>query len=108
MKGAKLHAITSVPCFEVWILLHFTYTTHAFSAAGDDSNCALVIDALDRKGRIPGYEKGSEGIFEAISHKLEKAIRNAEKLEDFHKTSQTDNPSTKVHHLVQYLKSLKR
>ena len=106
--GATLHPITSVPCFEIWLLLHFTYTTRPFSTAGSDSNCALVIDVLDRKGHIRGYEKGSEGIFEAISDKLEKAIRNTKKLEEFHKTSQTDNPSTKVHHLVQYLKSLKR
>ncbi|MCG2738688.1 MAG: RloB family protein [Syntrophaceae bacterium] len=106
--GGTLHAITSVPCFEIWLLLHFTYTTGPFSTAGSDSNCALVMDALDRKGRIPGYEKGARDIFQAISDKLEKAIRNAEKLEDFHKTSRTDNPSTKVHHLVQYLKSLKR
>jgi hypothetical protein len=68
----------------------------------------LVIKALDRKGRIPGYEKGSRYIFQAISDKLEKAILNAEKLENFHKTSQTDNPSTKVYKLVQHLKSLKR
>jgi len=106
--GATLHAITSVPCFEIWLLLHFTYTTRPFSTAGDDSDCALVIEELDRKGRIRGYEKGSTGIFQAISYKLEKAIRNAEKLEDFHKTSQTDNPSTKVHKLVKYLKSMER
>jgi hypothetical protein len=106
--GATLHAITSVPCFEIWLLLHFTYTTHPFSAAGSDSNCALVIDALDGKGRILGYEKGSKDIFNVLSDKLETAIRNAEKLENFHKTSQTDNPSTKVHELVQYLKGLKR
>jgi hypothetical protein len=106
--GAALHPITSVPCFEIWLLLHFTYTTRPFSVAGNDSNCALVIDALDRKGRILGYEKGSEDIFQTISDKLETAVRNAEMLEEFHKTSQTDNPSTKVHELVQYLKSLKR
>lgn len=106
--GATLHAITSVPCFEIWLLLHFTYTTRPFSTAGSDSNCALVIDALDRKGRIRGYEKGSRDIFNVLSDKLETAIRNAEKLENFHKTSRTDNPSTKVHELVQYLKSLER
>jgi hypothetical protein len=106
--GATLHPITSIPCFEIWLLLHFTYTTRSFSAAGDDSNCELVIKELDRKGRIPEYEKGAQDVFQAISDKLETAICNAEKLEDFHKTSQTDNPSTKVHHLVKYLKSLKR
>ena len=106
--GATFHAITSVPCFEIWLLLHFIYTTRPFSTAGSHSNCALVIDVLDRKGRIRGYEKGSRDIFNVLSDKLETAIRNAEKLENFHKTSQTDNPSTKVHELVQYLKSLKR
>jgi hypothetical protein len=106
--GATLHAITSVPCFEIWFLLHFTYTARPFSAAGDDSNCTLVIKGLDRKGRIRGYEKGSKDIFNVLSDKTETAIRNAEKLENFHKTSQTDNPSTKVHELVQYLKGLKR
>jgi hypothetical protein len=106
--GATLHPITSVPCFEIWLLLHFTYTTRPFSAAGDDSNCELVIDGLGRRGRIQGYEKGSKDIFMVLRDKLETAIRNAEKLEEFHKTSRTDNPSTKVHHLVQYLKSLKR
>jgi hypothetical protein len=105
---ATLHPITSVPCFEIWLLLHFTYTTRPFSAAGDDSNCALVIEALDRKDRIPGYDKGSRDIFQALSVRLETAICNAGKLENFHKTSQTDNPSTKVHELVQYLKGLKR
>jgi hypothetical protein len=108
LKGAKLHAITSVPCFEVWILLHFTYTTHAFIAAGGDSNCALVIEKLDKKGRIPGYEKGSKDIFNVLRDKLETAIKNAGLLEDFHKTSGTDNPSTKVHKLILHLKSLKR
>jgi len=106
--GASIHAITSVPCFEIWILLHFTYTTRPFSTAGGDSNCALVIDELDRKGRIRGYEKGSRDIFNVLRDKLETAIRNAEKLEDFHKTSRTDNPSTRVHELVLHLKSLKR
>jgi len=108
MGGVTLHAITSVPCFEIWLLLHYTYTTRPFSTAGDDSNCELVIDELDRRGRIRGYEKGSKDIFKVLHDKLKTAIHNAEKLEDFHKTSQTDNPSTKVHHLVQYLKSLKR
>jgi len=106
--GATLRAITSVPCFEIWLLLHFTYTTKPFSAAGSDSNCALVIKALDVKDRIPGYDKGARDIFQAISDKMETAIRNAGKLEIFHKTSQTDHPSTKVHELVQHLQSLKR
>lgn len=108
LKGAKFYAITSVPCFEVWILLHFTYTTRAFHAAGRDSDCERVIDELDKKGRLPGYEKGSKDIFNVLRDKIETAIKNASQLEEFHKTSGTDNPSTKVHQLVHHLKSLQR
>lgn len=108
LKGTKFHAITSVPCFEVWILLHFTYTTHASRAAGQDPDCERVIDALDQKGCFPGYEKGSKEIFDVLRDKIDTAIKNAGLLEEFHKTSGTDNPSTKVHQLVLYLKSLRR
>lgn len=108
LKDATLHAITSIPCFEVWILLHFIYTTHVFRAAGQDSDCALVIDELDKEGRIPGYEKGSNDIFDALLDKLETAVKNAERLEKYHLSSGTDNPSTIVHKLVHHLKGLKR
>lgn len=30
--GAEIHAITSVPCFEYWLLLHFDYTTRPYEA----------------------------------------------------------------------------
>lgn len=102
---ATIHAITSIPCFEFWILLHFTYTTRSFCAAGRDSNCALVITQLKR--HIPDYEKGNQNIVELVSDKTEDAIRNAKQLDTFHKTSGTDNPSTKVHELVEYLCKLK-
>ena len=106
--GSTLHTINSVPCFEIWLLLHFTFTTRPFSAAGDDSDCALVIGELDKMGRIPGYDKGSRYIFQTIIDKTETAIDNAERLEKFHKTSRTDNPSTNVHKLIQHLKTLRR
>lgn len=57
-NGATLHAVISIPCFEVWILLHFIYTTRSFTAAGHDSNCALVLREL--KKHIIDYEKGNQ------------------------------------------------
>ncbi|MDD5009466.1 MAG: RloB family protein [Syntrophorhabdaceae bacterium] len=104
---AKIHAITSVPCFEFWLLLHFIYTTHPYSAPLDDSNCALVVSDLNQY--IPGYEKGSEHFLSYIDvDKINDAIAHAKGIETFHETSGTDNPSTKVHHLVEYLMGLKR
>ncbi len=65
--GTKLHPITSIPCFEVWILLHFDYSTAPFEAAGHDSNCALVIRELRKAGRIPEYEKGSLNVYALLA-----------------------------------------
>jgi hypothetical protein len=105
LKKATLHAITSIPCFEIWLLLHYVYTTRSFSAAGDVSNCDLVETEL--KKYITGYHKGSHNIFDEVKDKTDRAITNAKQLEAFHQTSGTDNPSTKVHELVEYLQDLR-
>jgi len=39
--------------------------------------------------------------------RLETAINNAKQLEKFHETSGTDNPSTMIYKLVEYLRGLK-
>lgn len=103
---SKIHAITSVPCFEFWLLLHFTYTSRQYNAHLNDSNCDLVVTELQRY--IPGYAKGSKDFLRYIADKTDDAIRNAKLLETFHLTSGADNPSTKVYELVEYLKGLKR
>jgi|SRR3989304_4703087 len=104
-KGATLHAITSIPCFEIWLLLHYVYTTRSFNTAGDVSNCDLIETEL--KKHIAGYQKGGRNIFEVVKDKTDSAITNAKRLEAFHQTSGTDNPSTKVHELVEYLQDLR-
>ncbi len=106
--GAKLHAITSVPCFEIWVLLHFCYTTRSFQAGGNDSNCALVVAELRKADRIPNYEKGANGIFALLSSRVETAMANARRLTLDQENSGTDNPSTRVHKLVEHLFSLQQ
>lgn len=105
LKKATIHAINSIPCFEIWILLHYVYTTRSFSAAGDASNCELVVSEI--KHYIPDYQKGSRDIYAKLSDKMDTAITNTKRLESFHETSGTDNPSTKVHELVEYLQDLR-
>jgi hypothetical protein len=105
--GRQIHAITSVPCFELWLLLHFTCTTRQYCAPLGGSDCELVID--DLKNYIPGYEKRSMDLLLYIdANRVDDAITNAKHLERFHETSGTDNPSTKVFVLVEYLKGLRR
>jgi hypothetical protein len=108
LKGnCQLHSITSVPCFEIWLLLHFVYTTRSFETACNDSNCDLVIREITKRGYIINYEKGKT-IYSHLRGWTDNAIQHAKQLEDFHKTSGTDNPSTKMFVLVEYLMGLKQ
>lgn len=103
-KSHLLLATTSVPCFEFWLLLHFTYTSKQFDT-GPGSICANVIS--DLKTYLPDYEKGNMDTYTATKEKLEAAIINCKKIKKHCENAATDMPSTKVHELVEYLKDLK-
>ena len=105
-KESKIFAIPSIPCFEFWLLLHFIYTTRPFDAPPGDSICSKVIEEL--KKYLPAYKKGDHDIFNKIRDSLDNAITNASRVQQFHQTSGTDNPSTCVHSLVEYLLNLKK
>ena len=105
-KGSKIFAIPSIPCFEFWLLLHFIYTTRPFDAPSGDSICSRVIEEL--KKYLPEYQKGEQDIFNKMQDSLNDAITNASRVQQFHQTSGTDNPSTLVHSLVEYLRDLKK
>ena len=105
-KGSRIFAIPSIPCFEFWLLLHFMYTTRPFDAPPGDSICSRVIEEL--KKHLPAYKKGDHDIFNKMQDSLNDAITNASRVQQFHQTSGTDNPSTLVHSLVEYLRDLKK
>jgi len=105
-QGAKIFAVPSVPCFEFWLLLHFTYTTKPFQAPVGESICSRVIKKL--KTYLPNYEKGSQHIFQEIQDRVDDALVNAHRIEKYHQTSGTDNPSTSMHLLVEYLHNLQK
>lgn len=100
----KFKAIVSIPCFEFWLLLHFEDATRPYAASGNNSICDNVI--CDLKAYIPDYEKGSRGIFETTYSAVETAITRAQLLEKRHEGTGSENPSTKVHQLVEYLRGL--
>jgi hypothetical protein len=102
-KDIKFIATTSVPCFELWLLLHFEYTTRQFCAPGNASNCELIITELNKKGRIPDYSKGAQDIFSLTKDLLPKAIKHARQLQQHNQSTGTNNPATNVHELIEYL-----
>jgi len=101
----KFTAIHSVPCFEYWLLLHFEFTTRPFAAAGGKSVCACVIDELHRY--MPAYTKGDHGVFKELMPYTEQAITRSKNALQQARNNGTDNPTTLMHELVEYLQQLK-
>ncbi len=100
LKARKNYAaITSVPAFEYWLILHFRYTTSPYQ-----DTSALVRDL---KKHLPDYEKNDASIFGKLQDKLETAKENAARSLEDRNRAKTDNPSTKVHILVQALHAIK-
>lgn len=105
--------IISVPSFELWLLLHFTYRSAPFSASGNKSiGDAVVLELLKH---MPSYKKSGVTMSDmssllsrmngtAIPNAI--AIRNEQK-----KISPEDkfpNPITYMDELIVYLRELKK
>lgn len=102
---ALFFAINSVPCFEYWLLLHFVDTTKPFyGTKGSKSAGSQVLDELKRY--IVDYAKGDRGYFEKLIGQLSPAIGRSKCALASAKASGTDNPTTRVHELVEYLQGL--
>jgi hypothetical protein len=106
-KHTHLYSAQSVPCFEYWLLLHFEYSTRPYGRANKSPGEAVLSDL---KRKIPGYEKGSQGIFQKIKNDnpnaIACAIGYAKRANKAAHESKTDNPSTYVGELVEYLLAL--
>lgn len=94
-KGICL--VTSNPCFEVWYLEHFGYTSRQFNNSTD------LIRSLKRY--LPEYNKGKSS-FELLYPLTQDAVNNCIRLDEHHKAndpeglSEFSNPQTDVYKLV--------
>jgi RloB-like protein len=93
-------AITSVPCFEYWLLLHFGYTDKSFKAVGQKSACDDLISVLRTKPGFKNYGKGNEGVYALVKDKTDVAMRAAAKGLANAKKIGEENPSTRMHELI--------
>lgn len=97
--------ITSFPCFETWILLHFGYTAKAYARKGHKSACEYLLS--DLKGYFPDYSKNMTNLFDVLIDRLPEALKYAKRLQKENKHSGSVNPATNLHELVCYLMGLK-
>ncbi len=105
-KG-KVTVLTSYPCFEFWLLLHFEYTRSPFMPAGGLSAADRVLQVLKQKPGMNAYAKGKvEGLFEQLLPQLEAASKNALKAIAEADAVGEKNPSTPLHVLIDQLQQL--
>ncbi len=97
-ESVSFKAIASVPCFELWLLLHFK---DVYAPIHRNQ----VYSILSRY--LPGYEKGQGGHWVATKSWLNDAMQRAQALE---KTTTAENgsyPYTEMHQLVSQLIHMK-
>lgn len=95
-----IDVIMSVPCFELWYRLHYSYTSKVYS-----SNKEIINDL---KNYIPNYEKNIN-VYNIIKDKTDVAIENSKKLEKQQIkngkiiSNVNCNPYTSVYKPVEYI-----
>lgn len=108
-KGNPIYAISSVPCFDYWLLLHFTKTSKPYRQKGRKSAGDQIKSELRKY--IKNYREGDKDIFKKAQLNggdWKEAFKRAKQIDGLQQKSGTDNPSTKIYELVDYLLSLKR
>lgn len=83
------HPLWSNPCVEVWMLLHFGYTTADMTS----SKAIAKTDAVFRKELHRPYKKNDARLFTDLSSRLADAERNANRLAEWHENQGTSRPS---------------
>lgn len=94
----------SVPCFEYWLLIHFTQTDAPFRASGGLTGAQCCERALLE--HVPNYKKGSPMAFQATWEHVDRAIQRAKRRLADPDWAHEKNPSTNVHEIVEYLRTL--
>ncbi|NNM59353.1 MAG: RloB domain-containing protein [Legionellales bacterium] len=97
----EISAITSVPCFEYWLLLHFKDSTAPIINQPSYTASEQLTNEL--KKHIADYSKSYPHVFQYTKIHLETAIQRAKRI-DIDLVQTAGNPSTKVYLLVEFLK----
>ena len=97
VSTVRFQAIPSVPCFELWFLLHFEEVTR-------EEHRTEVARKLTRW--IPEYQKNLDDMFARTRARLDAAYANAEEERRRAAATRNDNPSTDVDLLVKRLIAL--
>jgi hypothetical protein len=105
----KLHALYSVPCFELWFLLRFAPTTKLYERAGVNSPADVLIRDLKSQKIFANYDKTNSANFYLIGHNDKEVLKityeNGNKICESAKQCGAEEPYLTFHRLLDYLES---
>ncbi len=93
-----IREIVSIPCFEIWVLLHFEQSDAQFA------ECSEVLSRI-RDRHMPDYVKAKVRVANALVDRLDVALASAAWLE-LRAEGNNWNPYTEVHQLVEHLRTV--
>ncbi len=97
-RPVQFAAIASVPCFELWLLLHFENALHPLHRTE-------VYQRM--RHYVPGYDKGQVGHYKQTNKHLTVAMQRARDLTQRTTAHNGAELYTDLHHLVSLLTTLK-
>lgn len=103
-NASGITPIRSWPCFEFWLVLHYGYSRQPYARSGGRSAAQNCVETV--RQHLPGYTKGTRGVFGTLEDSPEQAKANAARALTDAEATEALNPSTEIHLLVEYLQSL--
>lgn len=99
-EKSKIMLITSNPCFEIWFLLHFEYSTKQFTSSDD------LLSTLRKFDKDYAKNKCNFLIYKNL---INEAVENCKKLDKYHLENSNNsniefnNPRTDMYKLIEKL-----
>lgn len=99
-EKSKIILITSNPCFEIWFLLHFEYSTKQFTSSDD------LLSTLRKFDKDYAKNKCNFLIYKNL---INEAVKNCKKLDKYHLENSNNsniefnNPRTDMYKLIEKL-----
>ncbi|MBY7815315.1 RloB family protein [Vibrio fluvialis] len=107
IKGNVFSAVTSIPCFEYWLILHFKCSTKEYISTIGNTAANQALNDLRKQPGMKDYKKKDKGIFIKLLPLLEDAKINSARALALAQQLGVDNPTTSVHDFIHYLQNVK-
>lgn len=108
-KNKPLTAIVSNPCFELWLLLHYTPNAKSYvSMLGGKTASAQIAKELEKHNKnFTGYNHGDTKTYEKTKDNITIALKHAKQLAERQNYNAATNPYTTMHNLITDLQHYK-